>query len=91
MPAGATLLGGAQPFPLMSRVASGGVFYGGISELSMTLRNLSADGLSVFLSCWLFGLRYPALEPAGSWAEPSLDVKIDTLLYLPQTICCALL
>ena len=39
-----TLLGGAQPFPLMSRVASGGVFYGGISELSMTLGNLSADG-----------------------------------------------
>jgi len=31
----------------------------------------------VFLSCCLFGVRCPALEPAGSWVEPSLSVEMD--------------
>ena len=29
-------------------------------------------GGAVFLSCWLFGVGHPALEPAGSWVEPGL-------------------
>ena len=41
---GACTLLGETLFSLMSRVASGGVFYGSISELSMTSGNLSADG-----------------------------------------------
>ena len=32
----------------------------------------------VFLSYWLFGVRCPALEPAGSWLELGLGVEMDT-------------
>ena len=35
-------------------------------------------GEAVFLSYWLFGLRHPALEFAGSWIEPDLGAEIRT-------------
>ena len=35
-------------------------------------------GGAVFLSHWLFGLRRPALECAGSWVDPGLDAKMRT-------------
>ena len=35
-------------------------------------------GGAVFLSYWLFGLRRPALEFAGSWVEPGLGVEMST-------------
>ena len=35
-------------------------------------------GEAVFLYCWLFGLRLPALELAGCWIEPGLGAKMGT-------------
>ena len=35
------------------------------------------DG-AVFLSYWLFGLRRPTLELAGSWVEPGLGAEMRT-------------
>ena len=35
-------------------------------------------GGSVFLSYWLFGLRHPALEFAGSWIEPGVGSEMRT-------------
>ncbi|XP_061249529.1 NADH dehydrogenase [ubiquinone] iron-sulfur protein 4, mitochondrial isoform X1 [Bos javanicus] len=33
---------------------------------------------AVLLSCWLFGMRCPALGPAGSWVYPGLSVEMVT-------------
>ena len=33
---------------------------------------------AVFLSCWLFGLRRPALELAGCWVELGLGAEMGT-------------
>ena len=44
----------------------------------MTLGTLSADGWALFLSCWLFGMSCPALEPEGSCVGPVLGVNMDT-------------
>ena len=66
--------------PLMGRAVSGGVFWG-VCELSTTLGSLSIDGwgcVPVFLSCWLFGLRHPALKLAGSWVELGLGAEMGT-------------
>ena len=30
------------------------------------------------MSCWLFGMRCPALGPAGSWVYPGLSVEMVT-------------
>ena len=35
-------------------------------------------GGAVVLSYWLFGLRSPALEFAGSWIEPGLGAEMRT-------------
>ena len=35
-------------------------------------------GGAVFLSHYLFGLRFPAVESAGSWVEPGLGVELWT-------------
>ena len=35
-------------------------------------------GRSVIPSCWLFGMRCPALESAGSCGEPGLGVNVAT-------------
>ena len=63
--------------PLMGRAASNGVFWSAC-ELSMTLSSCLLMGGAVFLSCWLFGVRCPALEPTGSWVETGLSVEMDT-------------
>lgn len=47
-------------------------------------------GGAVFLSCWLFGMKWPGLEPAGSWLEPGLGVEMDMrgegmLVNIPKT------
>ena len=61
----------------MGRAVSGGVFWG-VCELSMTLGSLSTVGGAGFLSCWLFGVRCLALEPAGSCVGLGLGVDMDT-------------
>ena len=63
-------------FLLMDWTTSVGVF-GGFCELSTTLAACPLMDEVVFLSCWLFGVRCPALEPACSWAELGLGVKMD--------------
>ena len=35
-------------------------------------------GGAVLLSCWLFGVRHPALEPKSRWVELSLGVEMKT-------------
>ena len=69
----------------MSRVASGGVFYGGISELSMTLGNLSADGwgcVPILLAVWL-----EALGPGlGRKMATSSTVHINEYLAPPSEV-----
>ena len=43
----------------------------------------------MFLSCWLFGLRHPALELAGCWEELGLGAEIGPLGKLtPIDITC---
>ena len=64
-------------FPLKGGSESGGVFWG-VCELSMTLSRLSAMGVAVFLSCWLFGVRCAALEPAGSHVGLGVGVDMNT-------------
>ena len=34
-------------------------------------------GSVVFLSCWLFGIGFPALEPAGRLVELGLGVEME--------------
>ena len=46
--------------PQFGRAVSRGVFWR-VCELSITLSRLSADGWVSVLSCWLFGLKDPAL------------------------------
>ena len=71
------LVSGAQSFPLMGRAMSGGVFWD-VCELSMTLSSLLLVAESVFLSCWLCGVRFSALELAGRWVELGLGDEMDT-------------
>ena len=68
-------------FPLKGRAASGGVF--GVSVRLVRLQAVCLlMGGAVFLSCWLFGMRSPALEPAGSCVEPVL-----VLIWIPLKVC----
>ena len=49
-------------------------------QVSMNLVQCSAAcllmGGAVFLCCWLFGLRHPALELSSSWVQPDLSAKM---------------
>ena len=62
---------------LMGRATTGGVFWG-VCEFSMNLGSLSPDGWVCILSYWLFGLRCPSLEPAGSSVDPDLGAEMGT-------------
>ena len=43
-------------------------------------------GGAVLLSCWLFGVRHPALEPKSSWVELSLGVEMNMGEFMPVYI-----
>ena len=40
---------------------------------------------TVFLPCWLFRVRSPALEPAGNWVKLGLGVEMNTVM---ESFCC---
>ena len=66
--------------PLMGRPQSVGVFRG-VCELSMALAPCLLVSRSVFLSCWLFGLRHfstGACSFLGGARSSSLDAKMVT-------------
>ena len=61
---------------LVSKAASGGVFWG-VWVLSMVLGILSANGCGCVPVCYFSGMGRPALEPAGRWVELGLSVETE--------------